>query len=229
MEQKKIFKLLKLCVELSFPKTIYFNLKYFPLKTALHLPVFVYRRTSLYKMKGSIALKCPPQTGCVRIGSHGIGTQDIRYSRTIWDVSGTLVINGKCHLGRGSRISIGKNGILTIGNKFSLSGDSAIICHKEIVFGDNCLLSWDILIMDTDFHHILNHSGEIINAPCPIHIGNHVWIGCRSTILKGVTIPDDVVISASSTITKSLSEKHIIIGGIGHNVSILKRDVSWKD
>ena len=215
-------------MKLDLLKTIYFNLKYFPLRTALHLPVFIYRRTSLFKMKGQIVLNVPPTLGMVRIGPHGLGTQDIKYSRTMWEVSGTLIINGKTSFGRGSRISIGKEGTLTIGREFMITGRSTIICQKEITFGNDCLLSWDILIMDTDFHHITNLSGDIINAPRPIHIGNHVWIGCRNTILKGVTISDDVIISANSTITKSIAEKHCAIGGSGKEITILKRNISWK-
>lgn len=225
MKLKKVFEML---MKLDLLKTIYFNLKYFPLKTALRLPVFIYRRTSLFKMKGQIVLNIPPTPGMVKIGPHGLGTQDIKYSRTMWEVSGKLVINGKTNFGRGSRISIGKDAIMTIGENFAITGNSTLICQKEITFGNDCLLSWDILIMDTDFHHILSESGDIINAPRPIHIGNHVWIGCRNTILKGVTIPDDVIVSANSTITKSIAEKHCAIGGIGKDVAILKRNISWK-
>ena len=215
-------------MKLDLLKTICFNLKYFPVKTALRLPVFIYRRTSLFKMKGKIVLNTLPAMGMVKIGPHGLGTQDIKYSRTMWEVSGTFIVNGEVCIGRGSRISIGKDGTLTIGRDFRISGNSTIICQKEITFGDDCLLSWDILIMDTDFHHILSESGDIINAPRPIHIGNHVWIGCRNTILKDVTIPDDIIVSANSTITKSISEKHCAIGGIGKDMAILKRNISWK-
>lgn len=225
MKLKTAFKLL---VSLNLLKTIYFNLKYFPLKTALRLPVFIYQKTSLHKLQGRIVLNVPPTTGLVQISAKGMGIQDSKYSRTIWDVNGTLIISGKTNLGRGCRINIEKEGSLTIGHDFSITGDSTIICQKEITFGHNCLLSWDVLIMDTDFHHIINQSGDIVNVPCPIHIGNHVWIGCRSTILKGVTIHDDVIISANSTITKSIAEDHCAIGGSGKNVTILKRQINWK-
>lgn len=223
----KVNKVLKKLCRVNFCKTLYFNLKYFPIKTALHFPVLIYYRTYFYKMKGQIQLNVPPRLGLVQIGAHGLGTQDIRYSRTIWEVTGTLVINGKTDIGRGCQISIGKNGILTLGDKFLITGRTSIICQKDITFGDNCLLSWDILIMDTDFHHVINSEGEIINAPRPIHIGNHVWIGCRNTILKGVTLPDNTIVSADSTITKSFSEPNCAIGGNGKDLIVLKRGIDW--
>ena len=214
--------------KLNFDKTIYFNFKYFSFYTAIHFPVLIYKRTSLYKMEGTIKMNVPPKWGLIKIGPHNLGTQDFKYSRTMWEVCGTLVVNGMVYIGRGTKISIGKNATLVLGDKFMISGKSDIICQKEITFGNDCLLSWDILIMDTDFHKILNKDGEIVNAPRPINIGNHVWICCRNTILKGVTISDNNIISANSTITKSISESNCAIGGNGKDVVILKRDINWE-
>ena len=220
-----IFKIIK---EVNFWKTVYFNLHYFPFKVAITMPIFIYRHSKLYKMKGKIIIDAPVRTGMVKIGPHLLGTQDFYNSRTIWEVTGTLVIKGKANIGSGSKICIGENATLFIGDNFSLTGNSEIICQKKISFGNNCLLSWDILIMDTDFHHILNSEEQIINFPKPIIIGNHVWIGCRNTILKGVSIADNIIISANSTITRSITDSNNIIGGHGKSVDIIKSGVNWK-
>ena len=225
MNIKKVLKLL-FC-QLNLFKTVYFNFKYFPFNTAIRFPVLIYHRTSLNKVKGAIKLNVPPKFGLVKIGLLGLGFQDTRYSRTIWEVNGTVVVNGMTVIGRGSKISIAKNATLILGKRFTISGSSDIFCQKEIRFGDDCLLSWDILIMDTDFHKIANRYGVIVNTPLPINIGNHVWICCRNTILKGVTIPDNSVIAANSTITKSISEKNCVIGGKGKDTIILKRNIDW--
>lgn len=82
--------------------------------------------------------------------------------------------------------------------------------------------------MDTDFHHVTNENGDIINSPKPITIGDHVWIGCRNTILKGVYIVSNNIISANSTITKSFQESNCIIGGHGNNAYIIRNGISWK-
>lgn len=192
------------------------------------MPIFICWRSELYKMKGKIIIDAPISTGMVKFGTHGLGTQDLLYSRTMWEVGGTLVVKGKASIGRGSKISIGKDATLTLGEEFIITGNSEIICQKEISFGKCCLLSWDILMMDTDFHYILNADNIIINAPKAISIGNHVWIGCRSTILKGVSIADNNIISATSTITSNVMESNCIIGGHGKSVQIIKRNVEWK-
>lgn len=225
----KAKNILKLLCKVDVAKTIYFNFKYFPSKIAIRLPFLIYHRTDLYKMAGKIIFKTPPKFGIVQIGPHYIGTQDIKYSRTMWEVSGTLVINGTTRIGRGTRISIGDNATLELGNNFKITGRSSLICQKETSFGNDCLLSWDILIMDTDFHYIINENNEIINNPRPIHIGNHVWIGCRSTILKGVNIADNVIVSANSTLTKSVRENNCAICGSGKDLVIIKRNLDWKE
>ena len=186
-------------------KTVYFNLHYFPWKTALRLPVFIYKRSELYKMKGRIVINAPVKTGMMKLGPHGLGTQDMLFERTMWEVAGTLVINGNACIGRGSKISIGENATLTLGD-----------------------LSWDILMMDTDFHNVLDLQGKKINAPKPITIGNHVWIGCRNTVLKGTTIADNCIVSANSTITRSFDKPNCIVGGNGKNAGTIKEDVDWE-
>ena len=222
-----IMSVVKLLKEVSLWNTLYFNFHYFPFKKAIHIPVFIYKYSELYKMDGKIVIDAPVSTGMVRLGVHNVGTIDLRYSRTLWQVSGTLVIKGKVDIGSGTKISIGKGGTLILGGNFTITGGSEIICHKEITFGEKCLLSWDILIMDTDFHHVINVEEKTINPTKPITIGNHVWIGCRSTILKGVSIADNTIISANSTITRNILESNCVIGGHGKSVEIIKRNVNW--
>ena len=214
--------------KINLIKTIYFNFHYFPIKIAIHMPFFIYWRSRLRKMNGRVEIDAPIKMGMVRFGKLGLGIQDPLYPRTTWEVRGTLVIKGEVNIGRGSRISIGERGVLTIGNAFSITGNSVIICDKEVIFGSYCFLSWDILIMDTDSHSIYNEDGTIINNPQSILFGNHVWIGCRTTILKGVSIADNSIISATSTLTRDINESNCIVGGHGKNCQIIKRNVNWR-
>ena len=89
-------------------------------------------------------------------------------------------------------------------------------------------LSWDILIMDTDFHHIIDAQGRVVNNPKPIRIGDRVWIGCRNTILKGVSICNDVVIAAGSKIIKDVTTPYSISGGIDRQ-RIIKEGITWQE
>lgn len=219
--------IIKFLKNVNIWKTIWFNFHYFPFKTAIRFPFLIYYRTLLRKMGGKIIIQAPVRTGMVKFGAHYVKIIDPFYLRTVWDVEGTLVIKGQTTIGRGCKINVEKDGTLVLGDNFLVTGTSAIICEKEITFGDDCLLSWDILIMDTDCHHIYNDSNEKINFPKAINVGSHVWIGCRNTILKGVSIGDNNVIAANSTITHSLQESNSIIGGNGKMAEVLKRNVTW--
>lgn len=165
--------------------------------------------------------------GCIKIGQYNVGTLDIRYDRTIWQNSGTVVFQGKAYIGSGSKLSINHGGMLVLGKDFCITGGSQIICCKEITFGEGCLLSWDILIMDTDLHNIIKAGGKIVNLPRPIRIGDRVWIGCRNLILKGVNISDDVIIGAGSKITSDITRPNCIVGSTDKQ-RIIKENIHWE-
>lgn len=54
----------------------------------------------------------------------------------------------------------------------------------------------------------------------PITIGNDVWIGTRSTILKGVTIGDGAIIGAGSVVTKDVDPYEIVAGNPAKHIGM---------
>ena len=209
---------------LSLPKTLRFNLHYFPLKTALKLPVFVSHRTFLRELHGKIMLPEKVNTAMIKIGFGDVGHYDRKRSRSIWQVSGTVAFGGKASIGHGSKLSV--RGNLTLGADFNMTAESTIVCAHQISFGNDCLLSWDILIMDTDEHPIINQDGIRTNPDKPIFVGNHVWIGCKCTLLKGTEIPNNTVVAAGTLLTSAFSGKNQIVGG--NPPTILKNNVRWE-
>lgn len=216
-----------LLVKVDWLKTVRFNLHYFKLMVALRLPVLVYRRTVFKSLKGTVTLKSAPKIGMIRLGDPRIGTQDFRYSRTIWQVTGEVIFKSTANFGRGCSVCVGTRGELVLGDKFSITGDTTILCKKQIVFGDDCLFSWDIMVMDTDWHYITDDNGDVINPDSSIIFGNHVWVGCRSMILKGSHIPSGSVIAAGSLISGKLLKENTVYGGQGKGVVPLKENIIW--
>ena len=208
----------------SIPKTLRFNLHYFPLKTALKLPVVVSHRTYLRELHGKVELPEKVETAMIKIGFGDVGHYDRKRSRGIWQVSGTINFGGKASIGHGSKISV--RGNLSFGSDFNMTAESTIVCAKEIRFGDDCLLSWDILVMDTDEHPLYNKVNERINPDKAILVGNHVWIGCKCVLLKGAVVPDNTVVAAGTLLTSAFVGENQVIGG--NPSSILKRDVRWE-
>lgn len=120
----------------------------------------------------------------------------------------------------GADIVIFKNGNLVLGNNSFINSDCKIRCHEKITIGEGCAISHDFTIMDSDAHE-LNGSRNTK----PIQIGNHVWIGTRVTILKGVTVGDGAVIAAGSLVTKDVPAGSLV-GGVPARV--LKEQVEWR-
>ena len=219
--KKKIVFLSKLSI-----KTLYFNFKYFPFKVAIKFPILISKHVLLKQISGKIHFDCKPTFGLVHIGFGEVGVFDVKNSRSIWEVYGTITFKGKASFGQGSKITVAKEGNLVIGDNFRITAESTIISYLEIIFGDNCLLSWEILIMDTDFHKINDENGQTINEPKSILIGNDVWIGCRALILKGVIIPNNVVIGAGSIVSKKLENENSIYAG--SPVKLIKEQITWR-
>lgn len=206
-------------------RTIWFNFYYLPLNQAIHLPFLISRKVKFRRPYGQILLSDNCSFASIRIGFGDVGIIDYKYTRTIWDVSGKVFFKGKATLGYGTSIAVGEDGELFFGENFILTARSSIIAMKQVSFGDDCQLSWDVLIMDSDLHNITDTEQNIINPAKPVIIGNHVWIGCRCLILKGVEIPNDCVIGANTHIHKSLPQSHCVYAG--NPVRKIANDISW--
>ena len=208
----------------SIPKTLRFNFHYFPFVTALKLPVVVSHRTYLRELHGKVVLPEKVETAMVKIGFGDVGHYDRKRSRGIWQVSGTVSFGGKASIGHGSKLSV--RGDLKLGAGFNMTAESTIVCAKDVTFGDDCLLSWDVLVMDTDEHPLYNKDNERINPDKPIVVGNHVWIGCKCILLKGAEVPNDTVLAAGTLLKSAFAGENQVIGG--NPPSILKREVHWE-
>ena len=176
------------------------------------------------EMRGKVIIDAPIRFGMIRIGEGFVGIFDRHHSRSIWQVSGTVIFHGNADIGHGSKVVV--DGILELGNNFCITAESAIIASTHVTFGKDVLISWENLFMDTDFHKIYR-KGEQTNPPMPIQIGDHVWIGCRCTILKGTVVPSNTVIAANSLLVGAKwSQESCILGG--SPAKILMEEVSWQ-
>ena len=89
-----------------------------------------------------------------------------------------------------------------------------VLIGENVTIGSNCLIAPFVYIIDDNHQtkkginiNLQDHDKE------PIIIGNDVWIGTRSTILKGVKIGDGAVVASGSVVTSDV-EENAIYGGI---------------
>jgi acetyltransferase-like isoleucine patch superfamily enzyme len=120
-------------------------------------------------------------------------------------------------VGRQQKTIFWVEGKLTVGHNTGMSS-TALICNHEIEIGNNVNLGGNTIIYDTDFHAIdpkirLNKGLDKKEAKKAIvKIGNNVFTGAHSTILKGVTIGDNAVVGACSLVSKDIPTNEIWVG-----------------
>lgn len=127
---------------------------------------------------------------------------------------------------KGELLVFAHGGHISIGEYCYIGEQSHIWSAKNITIGDRVLISHNVNIFDNLTHPISarsrhEHYRKIITSghptsidldESPIQIGNDVWIGCQSIIMKGVTIGEGAIIGAGSVVTKSVPP-YTIVGG----------------
>lgn len=139
-----------------------------------------------------------------------------------------IKIGAGCNLNNALFYIQDDGGVIMLGEHVAIAGKTqlSVIEGRTISIGGRCLFSDDIDIRVGDSHSILStKSGQRINPSKDVVIGNHVWIGHRTTILKGVTIGDNSVIATGAIVSQKSFPSNSIIGGIGGTV--LKEDITW--
>jgi tetrahydrodipicolinate N-acetyltransferase len=130
---------------------------------------------------------------------------------------------GIVSLQRGVRVVV-DGGTLTFGHATNVNGLTKILCASGITIGADCTLSWNVQILDNDFHK-LTIGGVEQPMTAPIHIGDRVWIGTGAIVLKGVTIGDGAVVAAGAIVTGDVAPGAIVAGIPAKQIGLAD---SWK-
>jgi len=133
----------------------------------------------------------------------------------------TVIVNGRFVVYNGSDIRVLNNGVLTLNDGFCNMGVQ-ISCAKRVTLGKRCAIARDAIIRDNDAHQILNTGLEMAKDVC---IGEHVWIGTRAVILKGVRIGDGTVVAAGAVVTKDVPANCLVAGV---PAKVIRENVEWK-
>jgi len=215
---KKIFKIF---VNTSILKSLYFNIKYFGIK-GLIFPVLIGHKVELKKLKGKIIIE-NMKPGNIKFGIYCPGNYP-NSTTSSFSNSGIMYFKQKASFGKGFRIT--NKGYLEIGNNFLLTAASLICCEEKIIFKNNCNISWNCEIYDTDFHKIYNENGELINKPKAIFFGEKNWICSGTKILKGCKFNNETIIAANSCISnKTFDLANIIVAEHG---KIINKNIKWE-
>ena len=179
-----------------------------------HAIIHIFKNTE-YRVSKTAHMKVREKLGIGR----NIGYTGKLKTTFILEENATLQVEGKFYVYTGSKIVVHPHAILCIGNGSFINVDSKIYCKKHIEIGKNVFIGEEVIIRDTDEHTLCKKENTK-----PIKIGNHVWIGMRSVILKGVHIGNNVVIGAGSIVTKNVPDNCV---AVGNPAKIIEKDITW--
>lgn len=207
-----IFKLIYILIrekDISLFRSLYYSIKYggiFYIYKNCHISI---SPSSRIIINGSIKLNCPWHKG----------QKDDMYL-TICD-GACLTVNGAFCFYSGCNITMQKKAKLSLKNGY-MNSKGKIRCFDSISIGEGTYISEEVILSDSDNHKIIG-SSRLVNEA--IDIGDHVWIGMRSMILKGVTIGKGTIIAAASVVVKDIKD-NCLAGGVP---AILIRDnCTWE-
>lgn len=136
--------------------------------------------------------------------------------------SGYIEIGNNCSFGDNVKI-ICENGNLEIGDNVYIGPHSIIVCINNILINECTQIAEHVTIRDQD--HIIS-SESIINSgfkSSPILIGDNVWIGCKSSILRGSQIGNKCVIGAHSLVKSKIPDYYLALGVPAKPIKNLKK------
>lgn len=215
---KKAFTLIKLLNQVNGLKTIFYNLRithhlFGGLFIGFNSIIRINNKSEI-SIKGSLFVNNSWFKKRYRVSKGVLITEEYAKLRVI----------GNFSMYDGSTIYVAKNATLELGDGSFINTGSDIECHLYISIGNNCYISDHVNIQDSDIHTVIENGEKRMNAK-PIIIGDNVWIGKNSLILKGVTIGTGSVIAAGSIVTKDVASNCMVAG---NPARIIKRNIRWE-
>ena len=139
----------------------------------------------------------------------------------------TVIIGSRCSISRSSFWISGNGNKIEIGDGTTVGNDCqfAALEGTTLKVGNDCMFSHNIRLRTSDSHSIVDSKGNRINYSKNIVVGNHVWVGLESLILKGSVIADNSVVAARATVNKQFEQSGCIIAGAP--AKQIKEDINW--
>jgi acetyltransferase-like isoleucine patch superfamily enzyme len=205
-KQKKIIKYI-LAFDFPLPTSVKVVYKFFYRSSVLFFELFLL-------IKKIVVVSPLFRSICTSVGTK-LSIESLPYVRG----NGNIIIGDNVKISGKIGIQlVGKNKpTLKIGNNTFIGSSSAFNLRSEIIIGNDCLIANSVFMQDNDGHPLEPISRARGDAPLstqvnPIYIGDNVWIGRASSILKGVKIGNNAIVGAGSIVTRNVEEGTIVAG-----------------
>ena len=202
-------------LSVNWLKTIYFNFKMFPFKTAQKLPVFFYGPVKFSALTGNIKIEAPIKTAMVGFGQK-FEFPTVPKGVAELSLKGILCFKSNAHIGLDCTLSIAEGAYCEFGFMGCLGSNVKLICTEKIIIGEWCGIGYNSQVIDTNSHPMKNtETGQIYPMSSAIELGNYNAFSNSVSIMPGTITPNNCVIASHSLCNKdyrSLGE-NILIGG----------------
>lgn len=136
---------------------------------------------------------------------------------------GRIILGRWVHIGDGTVVRA-HEGTLRIGDKCVFGQYNTVNCHLDVSIGSECIIADWVYVGDfdhrTELTSISIRSQGLIKSP--VTIESDVWLGVKSTILRGSHIGRGSVIAANSVVRGAIPE-FSIAGGVPAKVLVDRR------
>lgn len=213
----------------SLPKSAILNLRLFPLKTALRLPVLCANSVRLSGMrKGAVTLSAPARFAMVRLGMTGSpGDNENLFAKLTVQRGGRLTLGDDVVIGKGFNLFVGKNAVMSIGNHFACNINAKLSAVQQVSFDRDVLVGGNVDVRDSDGHTVFGEDGIAKENRRPVSIGQHVWLASKVSVLKGVTIPAGCMVAYGSCCTKAFDAENALIAGFP--AKVIQENIRWEE
>jgi acetyltransferase-like isoleucine patch superfamily enzyme len=147
----------------------------------------------------------------------------------VWKKDAVVRIGSGALVGQGVRIAVfgdrHQPAELRVGAHTSIGDRSIINVQRCVTIGESCDISWDVQILDSDFHTIAELDGSLKDETAAVAIADHVWIGTGVIILKGVSIGKDSVIGAGAVVSTNVPDGVLVAG---NPARVIRKIDGWR-
>ena len=160
----------------------------------------------------------------VRVGKKATVSGDILIHPEVVDA--TVEIGDGCTIDGVIRVVRGKGATIRIGEKTTIN-QAAISLHEtaSVTVGRDCMFSTEVRMDPSDMHPIFDRAtGERLNPPQDIEIGDHVWLSTRVLVLKGARIGSGSIVGAGSIVAGVVPENTLVVGS---PAKVVRENVVW--
>lgn len=192
--------MIKKLIKLDVFQFVYWNFVSKKVIRDKHCYLIPYKHAKIELGKGSIV----ELHGNLEVNERKVAHSKAEAYLLLRDNARLVIGNGVTRLVYKSTIELHDKALVEIGQGFFNVG-SVLLAGRHIKIGSGVVIAREVYIYDKDGHEVLDENGKRTNLDKPVIIGDHVWVGLKSIILKGSKIGDGAVVSAGSTVRGELA------------------------